>query len=118
MAGLEWAPDSVDHPLAGLVPHEVRVQRAAHPYGGTEEWVEVARLWVYETQVSMSRSEATLQVRLGSAASLMDRALTNVQPASGETCQHMIRRVAASVPADGYPLVVLDTSPAGHGPAD
>ena len=75
LAGLEWAPDSADHPLAGLVPHEVRVQRAAHPYGGTEEWVEVARLWVYETQVSMSRSEATLQVRLGSPAHLMEGAL-------------------------------------------
>ena len=122
LAGLEWAPDGPDHPLAGLSGHYCSIMRAAHPYGEQETWVELARLWVYETEVSMSRRDASLTVQLVSPAALLERAIHDDFAAHrNNPAQKMIADVLkVNLP---YTPTVLDTTtpvnlPAEYAPKD
>ncbi len=109
LAGLDWAPDSPTHPLSGLTGHYCSIQRAARPYGAPAAWVEVARLWVYETRVEMSRRDATLEVSLESPAALLERAIHDDFTAHrNDPAQQMIADVLkVNLP---YTPTVLDTS--------
>lgn len=117
LAGLEWAPDGLGHPLTGLTGHYCSIQRAALPYGQQEAWVEVARLWVYETSVEISRRDATLRVQLVSPAALLERAVHDDFAAHrNDPVQSMIESVLkVNLP---YTPTVLDTSTAGTIPAE
>ena len=117
LAGLEWAPDGPGHPLSGLSGHYCSIQRAALPYGQQEAWVEVARLWVYETSVEMSRRDAALRVQLVSPAGLLERAVHDDFAAHrNDPVQKMIESVLkVNLP---YTPTVLDTSTAGTLPAE
>jgi len=117
VAGLDWAPDGPTHPLAGMSGHYCSVQRAGTGYGAAAAWVEVARLWVVETQVQMSRRGGTLQVRLESPAALLDRAVhDDYQLHRADSAQQTITRVLSQhLP---YTPAVLDTSTAATLPAD
>ena len=111
VADLSWVPLTATHPLAGLTGAYVSIRRGVLPYGSSRAWVEVARLWVYESTVVASRSELSLQVELRSPASLIERATERTwTPKAGETCQAMAVRVLKEhLP---FTPVVLDTSTA------
>ena len=118
LAGLDWAPDGIGHPLSGLTGHYCTIQRSGYMYGGSEQWVEVARLWVYATEVEMSRQGGTLRVQLASPADLMGRAVGKDDAANNETCQAMIIRLCGKYLPDGFTLTTLDSSPPVAVPRD
>ena len=67
----------------------------------------------------MSRSEATLRVRLVSPAALVERAVTHLPPTQGETAQAYIERVFRVRMPAGFTLTVVDSSsPASPLPDD
>lgn len=117
LAGLEWAPDGPDHPLSGLSGHYCSIQRAAQPYGDAETWVEVARLWVYGTQVAISRRDASLRVQLESPAALLERAVHDDFSAHrNDPIQQMIENVLkVNLP---YTPAVVDSSTPENLPAE
>lgn len=116
LAGLDWAPQSATDPLAGLTGHYVSVQRAAQPYGDAETWVELCRLWVYETVVNLSRRDARCEVRLVGPGGLLERAVHDDYTAHrNDPAQQMIVSVLSEhLP---YTPTVLDTSTPTNVPA-
>ena len=109
LAGLDWAPQTATDPLAGLTGHYVSVQRAAQPYGDAETWVEVARLFIYETVVNLNRRDARCDVRLVGPGGLLERAVHDDYTAHrNDPAQNMIVSVLSQhLP---YTPTVLDTS--------
>jgi hypothetical protein len=117
MAGMEWMPQGADSYLSGLSAHQVRISRMVAAYD-QPVWVEVCRLWVYESDLTLSRTDARMTVRCTGPGGLMERAATDVlhRPQAGETCQAMIIRIlTAYLP---YTPTVKDTTTSVPVPAD
>ncbi len=82
--GPDVRPAGGSDPVAGFSGHHVSVESSGELYGQPEVWVEVARLWVYESSVTMERRDATHTVTLTSPAGLLERAEAPVQPSPGQ----------------------------------
>ena len=108
LSDLTFAPQAASDPLAGFSGHHVSVQRSGQPYGQPEVWVEVARLWVYESSVTMERRDATHTVTLTSPAGLLERAEAPVQPSPGQSCQDLIKLIVPTYLP--FTPTILDTS--------
>lgn len=111
LAGTEWAPDGPEHPLAGFVPHEVRIYAGA-TVDDLPELVRVARLLVRGSTVTRRPGEHTVTVELvGLDAWVARGAAVDYRPEIGRSCQEAIIDLYQSRKPSGWGrLTVRDTT--------